>query len=418
MNEALTAASPWRSRVTSGAAKGTRWLAIAIGFTLPVSTAMDNILLVLLLAFWVASGRWQEKFAAIRANPVALAILALFALVTLGLAWSQGPLQDGLLYFRKYSNLLLTPILVTVFTDATDRQRGLFAFAAAMALTALLSLAIAAGALPTSSVITGVPGDPTVFKKHITQNLFMAFGFLVFAELARRSVDGRQRLLWAGLAAIAGFDVLLVHGRSGYLVLPVLVVLLLVQRWRWKGLAAAVVAVFVSFAAAYQLSNGFRERVSLAEVEARQWQPGVATQTSVGIRLEFYRNTLSIIEQHPFLGVGTGGFAEAYARQVQGTAMQPTYNPHNQYLLITAQLGVVGLALLLWVFVQGWHTARRLPREMDRTLARGLVLTYVIASLLNSVLIDHAEGLLFSWMSGLLFASLRSPEYAKAGHTA
>ena len=418
MNEALAAASPGRTRVTGGAAKGARWLAIAIGFTLPISTAMDNILLVLLFACWLASGRWREKFAAIRANPVALAILALFALVTLGLAWGQGPLQDGLLYFRKYSNLLLTPILVTVFTNATDRQRGLLAFAGAMALTALLSLAIAAGALPTSSVITGVPGDPTVFKKHITQNLFMAFGFLVFAELARHSANGSWRLFWAGLAGLAGFDVLLVHGRSGYLVLPALVVLLLVQRWRWRGLAAAVVAVFVSFAAAYQLSSGFRDRVSLAEVEARQWQPGVATQTSVGIRLEFYRNTLSIIEQHPLLGVGTGGFAEAYAQRVQGTAMQPTYNPHNQYLLITAQLGVVGLALLLWVFVQAWRTARGLPREMDRTLARGLVLTYVIASLLNSVLIDHAEGLLFSWMSGLLFASLRSPEYAKAGHTA
>jgi len=418
MSEALVAASPWRSRVTSGAATGARWLAIAIGFTLPVSTAMDNVLLALLLACWLASGGWQEKFAAIRANPVALAILALFTLVALGLAWSHGPLQDGLLYLKKYSNLLLMPILVTVFTNATDRQRGLLAFAAAMALTALLSVALAVGALPVGGVITGMPSDPTVFKKHITQNLFMAFGFLVFAEFARCSAKRSHRLLWAGLAALAAFDVLLVHGRSGYLVLPALAVLLLFERWRWRGLAAAVVAVLVSFAVAYQLSSGFRGRVSAAEVEARQWQPGVATQTSVGIRLEFYRNTLGIIEQHPLIGVGTGGFAEAYAQRVQGTGMQPTYNPHNQYLLITAQLGVVGLVLLLWVFAQWWRCARQLPGEIERTLARGLVLTYVIASLLNSVLIDHAEGLLFGWMGGLLFASLRSPECAKAGHTA
>src|SRR5262249_17860630 len=160
-------------------------------------------------------------------------------------------------------------------------------------LTALLSVALAAGLLPTGGVITGSPSDPTVFKKHITQNLFIAFGFLLFAELSLRAAMRNLRLLWAGLAGFAAFHVLLPgDGRSGYLVLAALVVLLLFERWRWKGFAGAVIVVLVSFAAAYQFSNGFRTRVSLVEIEAEQWRPDVATQTSVGIRLEFYRNTV------------------------------------------------------------------------------------------------------------------------------
>ena len=393
-------------RMAARAARATPYLAIAIGFTLPISTALDNLLLALLLVCWLASGRWAAKYAAIRANPVALAALALLTLLVLGLAWGQGPLSDGLLYLRKYASLLLIPILVTVFTNPVDRRRGLLALAAAITLTLLLSLALAAGALPTGGVITGLPANPTVFKKHITQNVFMAFGCLLFVQYARRAESKNLRWFWAALAVLAAFDVLfLVQGRTGYFVLAALVVLFLFERLRWKGVVVAAVVVACGFAGAYEFSNSFRSRISQIGFEAEQWQSGVATETSVGYRLEFSRNTLGIIERHPWLGVGTGGFALAYAERIQGTAMQPTYNPHNQYLLVTAQLGIAGLGLLLFLFLQEWRCALRLPK-WDRTLARGLVLTYIVTGLFSSPLIDHAESLLFAWLSGLLFAAL------------
>ena len=407
MTESVAAPSAGLNRLASGAARGQRYLAIAMGFSLPISTALDNVLLALLLVCWVASGRWEEKRAAIRSNPVALVSLALFALLTLGLTWSQGPAEDGLLYLRKYASLLLIPILVTVFSNVQDQRRALLAFALALALTLLLSLLLAPGVLPSGGVLTAVPGNPTVFKRHIVHNMFMAYGCLLFVQLARGAKSRNLRLVWATLAGLAAFDVLfLVQGRVGYVVLAALIVLLLLERWRWRGLAAAAVVMVLGFAGAYEFSDTFRSRIGQAETEAEQWQPGVATQTSIGYRLEFSRNTLGIIEEHPWVGVGTGGFAHAYAERVRGTAMQATYNPHNQYLLIGAQLGVVGLVLLLLVFVQQWRYAARLPVPAHGTLARGLVLTYLVAGMFGSPLIDHSEGLLFAWLSGLLFATL------------
>jgi hypothetical protein len=56
-----------------------------------------------------------------------------------------------------------------------------------------------------------------------------------------------------------------------------------------------------------------------------------------------------------------------------------------------------------------WWQAARL--EPDAAIAaRGLVLTVAVGSLLNSLLIDHTEGLLFAWMAGVLFAPQRAPE--------
>ena len=70
-----------------------------------------------------------------------------------------------------------------------------------------------------------------------------------------------------------------------------------------------VVLVIAGFAVIYQVSDSFHARVDQTANEAAQWRPGVATETSVGIRLEFYRNTFEIVRHHPLLGVGPGNFA-------------------------------------------------------------------------------------------------------------
>ncbi len=392
-------------RVSQGAHWLARHAAVALGLSLPISVALDNVLLVLLLVAWLASARWHEKYRLIRRNPVALCALALLAWITLGLVWGSGPLSDGLVYLRKYSNLLPVAILVTVFLDAQDRRRALLAFAGGLAVTLALSYALALEWLPTGGFITGDAANPTVFKKHITQSILTAFGALLFAELALERVRPAVRWTWAALSAAAAFNALfLVQGRTGYVVLAALIVLFLFRTLRWRGIVPAALLLAAAGAAGYQFSGSFHQRVSLALAAANHWHPGVASQDPVGERLEFYSNTLAIVEDHPVFGVGTAGFAPAYAQRVQGTAMQPTRNPHNQYLLTAAQVGLVGLALLLLLFVRQWRCANRLPSAQDRTLARGLVLTLVVGCLFNSLLIDHTESLLFAWMSGLLYA--------------
>ena len=140
------------------------------------------------------------------------------------------------MYLRKYSNLLLLAILVTVFLDARDRRRALLALAGGVAVTLVLSYALALGFLPTGGFITGDAANPTVFKKHITQNILTAFGALLFAELALERARPAVRLAWAALSAAAAFNVLfLVQGRTGYVVLAALIVLFLFRTLALEG---------------------------------------------------------------------------------------------------------------------------------------------------------------------------------------
>jgi len=160
--------------------------------------------------------------------------------------------------------------------------------------------------------------------------------------------------------------------------------------------------------AAYQASPRLHDRVGLVVSEFHAWQPDHGKDTSTGQRLDFYYNTLHIIQQHPVFGVGTGGFPAAFAQQTQGKDVLQTRNPHNEYLMIAVQAGVIGLALLLYLFYMQWRYAALQDTPFRQDAARGLVLAYLTNSMFNSPLLDHADGLLFAFMAAVLSDNLKT----------
>jgi O-antigen ligase len=384
-----------------------RWLAVALGFSIPVSTALDGVLTVLLALCWAAGGRYREKLSAILDNPVALLACALFAAHALGALYSVGSAREILHALDKATVFLVIPILISLFIDERRRDLAMHAFMTAIVVTLALSYLVWLGVMPETRWIKGDVLNPVVFRLHITHSLLVAFSTFLFAVRARYAA-GTTRLLWSVLAGLAAFNVLyMVQGRTGQLVLFALLFYYLFWLLGWRGLAAAALGGALVVGTAYLIpSSTLHQRTALMLQEMRDWQPGHGAATSVGYRLDFYRTSLAIMRENPVLGVGTGGFPAAYARQVAGTPLAPTLNPHNEYLMIAVQLGAVGLALLLWLFAAQWKTAGQLGADRDRAMARALVLTIATASMVSSTLIDHTEGLFYAWASGILFAGL------------
>ena len=398
-----------RYRIISEQADRTvRWLAVALVFAIPISTALDGVLLALILPLWLASAGYREKLRNIRHNPVARAALALLAMIAIGTLYGRGSLTETLNYGGKYASLLYLILLIPLFRDDRTRRHGMVAFIAAMLLTLALSYLLALRLLPVGSWMWGTPADAAIFKDHITQNVLMVYLAFVCAINARTAPTLRARIIWWTLVALAVFDVLfLVQGRSGYLVLALLIPYFLYEWRRWQGLAIAVVVTVLLGGVGYLASTTMHVRVNEAVNEYIGWHHGHDKGTPIGLRMGFYQNSLTIIRKHPIFGVGTGGFVHAYAKQVKGTSFPMTTNPHNQYLLTTIELGVTGLVLLLYLFYSQWHAARILtPR--DRMLARALILTIASGSLVNSLLIDQTERLFFELLSALLYGGLAS----------
>jgi len=395
--------------INHAAGRTAQWAAIALGLSIPISTALDNLLLAVVLAGWLASGAWRMKWDAVRGNRIALAALALYGLLLAGTLYGTPAPGEVRATLAKYLDLLWIPILTWLFREGAMRERALYALAASLALVLATSFLLMADVIPHAPFLKGDPSYPVALKTRQTHGLLMAFGAFLYAQLALAAVARLTRILWCVLALLAAANgLLVVPGATGYLVLGTLALYLGFVWKGWRGIAAAAAAAAIAGSLLMTLPGPFSERVHLIRAEIAQWRPGVPNAlSSTGTRIEFYRLSIEIVKDRPLLGHGTGAFASSYAEKTKSQVALPTRNPHNEYLHMLVQLGVVGLAALLYLFWTHWRLAPMLATPLSRHLARGLILTIAVGCLFNSWLMDHTEGLLYAWLTGLLFAEQR-----------
>src|SRR5262249_33580167 len=120
---------------------------------------------------------------------------------------------------------------------------------------------------------------------------------------------GDRRIVAAILVLLVADIVVILPGRSGYvdvIVMPVVLVTLLAPgSWRVKAMAG--LGVLACCGVVLMASPHARDRVGQAITDIRSVDPGVEGG-SLRQRMVMWRTTLRMIQDHPILGVGTGGF--------------------------------------------------------------------------------------------------------------
>ena len=382
------------------------YLVIALGFSIPISSALDNWLLAGILILWVYCSKYRPFWQLVRSCPVVQVALALSTWRLASTLYSEGSLAAIVASIHNSLLLVWIPVLITILQSDRIRKAAFAAFLTAMAATLILSYALALGMIEPQSWLKGTAAEPVVFKFRITQNFLMAYAAFALLVLARFADLKRIRVLLLACAGAAAFNVLfMIGGKTGHLVLIALLVFFFLSVFGRKGFIPAVAFVAIIASIAW-INTGSILHIRTAEMirQLQHWEPGKAHAGSVDIRLQHYRNTLDIIVEHPVLGVGSGGFPAAYAKVIAGTTMPPSRNPHNEYLLIAAEFGIIGLAIFVALFVTLWRVAATLPTDQDRLLARGLTISFALASTVTSTLIDHVEGLVFCYLTALLYS--------------
>ncbi|MDD5475448.1 MAG: O-antigen ligase family protein [Syntrophales bacterium] len=379
--------------------------AVLLGLSIPISTAADSVLLGVVLLFWLVGGNYREKLSFFR-NPVVMASLVVLASYLVGSLYSTAGLDDILESLSDAKIFLLIPFIMYFFARPVAQRWGIYALVAALCVTLAISYLIWLDLLPRFSLIKGTPQSPTVFKLHITHNIFMAFGAYLFAIRAWHNSSRLRQIIFTGLSMAALFNVLfMAQGRTGYVVLLGLMALFLFQAARWRGLALLLALILLVGAGTwYHKENALYKRIEVSVNELKSMEGPTDIAPDQVIRLNYYWYSLKIIIDNPVLGVGTGGFRQAYSGAVEGTDHEIALHPHNEYLMVGVQLGLFGILCYALLFAVQWRYAYRLEDISDRMLAQGLIVTILSASLVTSTLIDHAEGLFYAWMTALLYA--------------
>jgi O-antigen ligase len=379
------------------------WLLAALIFFLPVSTSISTIVALLIVLLWLIEGNLGDKFKELMGNRLVVAVLAYAGLFVLGLLWTDN-LDWGLKQTAKqWKLLLLLPLCTIVRREHYKRYLG--AFLAAMTFSAVLSFLIWLEIIHLEGVL---PQYPVPFNSHISYNPLLALALYFLLHIL---VFGRPKakqlavLLPAGL--IMTGSMFITTGRSGQAAFFVLLFLLILQYFRKHilfGICIAAIAVPALLLTAYHTGPGFRLRTdeAISDLKAYRYKP----DTSTAQRLTFAVNSIDMLANSPWFGVGTGDFPAEYKKinEKNSPSFATIDDPHNHYLLIFTQFGIFGLIPFLGIFaVQFLKAFTQKDALEDFRLA--LPIFYLTIMLGGTYLLGHELALCFAVTGALFFGN-------------
>ena len=230
-------------------------------------------------------------------------------------------------------------------------------------------------------------------------------GFLVLLvplAIAGALISRRWRIVFA-LAAVAAAVGVYASFSRGALIGLALVPFFFLRGWRlW--VIGPLLALVVTLAA----PGLVRERFATLANSGGE----------ISTRLDIWHTALNIWENHPLIGVGLGGFPQAYSQAfvpgkafLPSTVFQPPPHAHNIFLQLMAEQGILGLLAFVAILVVAVRITLRLRRSRDRSarlLGSGFLAAlaaFLVHNLFDVTFEDPQTGLYVFVVFGLIAAA-------------
>lgn len=368
----------------------------ALAASLPWSTSATGIIAVL----WLLAAVPTLDLPSLRRVCLTSAgclPLILVGLGAAGMLWADVSWAERFNGLSSFFKLLFIPLLLCHFTRSERGHHVLIAFLASSFLLLLASWSLFAWPL---MPLFGAPKGPGIpAKDYISQGAMFTVGIFVLAYLAAGYWrDGRRylSLLLIALSLIFVANVFYIAtSRTSLVIIPILLVVFGFRLFGWKGAAVLAACFLVMMAVTWSSADYLRQRVVTLVEEVAAHQP-TGSATPAGERLEFWRKSIESIKASPVFGHGTGSIPDQFRRAAAGQtgmAGEASVNPHNQVFVVGIQLGLIGIAILLAMWIA--HMALFRDGGLAAWIGLVVVIQNIIGSLFNSHLADFTHGWLY-----------------------
>lgn len=372
-------------------------LAVAAVVAIPWSTSGIYIFVAAWLIVFlptVTASEWRD----VMRHPVAWLPVALVVLAAIGMLWADVPWRERLGGFGAFFKLLTIPVLLVQFRHSDRVHWVLLGFLVSCLVLLLVSFAGIAVGYRFKSF--GVP-----VRDYIAQSgefILCAAGLFSVAMTywAQRRIGLMLGIL--ALAALFLVNVFYVSAsRTALVTVPLLFILFAVTQSRLAQTLALLASIVVISGIVWVSSPYVQQRVLgiFSEVENH----GLNNRpTSAGQRVEFWRQSLKIVEEAPVIGHGTGSvsaqFAEIVAAEKSGG--KPTVNPHNQTFMVAIQLGFIGVLVLFAMWMAHFGLFMR-GAGLVPWIGLAVVGQNIIGCLFNTHLFDVVQGWMYFFGVGV-----------------
>ena len=386
-----------------------QYLLTSLAFLMPLTVFGGNLIIVIICVIWLFSGNYKSKFNQIINNKLMIASILFYLIHVIGMLWSQDLSWGFHMLHKMWYFLLLFPILYTIVRKDYISSY-ISAFLLAILITEVCSYLVWFEIIEPFKHAT--VENPTPFMSHISYNPILAFAiYLVLHEIFfNKKITNFVFSLYSFFAISMIVNMFITGGRAGQVAFFAMLVVLIIQildKQRIKSLITIFIVIPGIFFTAYQASDLFQKRVNLAFNQALEYHPG--SNNSIGYRITYALNSWEVIKENPIIGVGTGDFPVEYKKinQIKTPimfAMIPTTtNPHNMYILIFTQLGVIGLISMLSIFYYQIKLSINSSNRFIRDVGITLPLLFLVIMWSDSYLLGHYTTLMFIFFSSFLY---------------
>jgi len=200
----------------------------------------------------------------------------------------------------------------------------------------------------TGNMMLGDPNDTAAF----ILMLFPLCYYLFFNDPTKW-----LRLVYGSAMVLSLAAVVLTGSRGGFLGL---VFLLFLLWWRSRRKVLGLFVALAVFGVLWTTApEGYRERIQ----SITRYHEDESAMARVHLR----KAAIAMFLHNPLVGIGVGNFNE-FARDY---GAMTSHTAHNMYLLVLGELGALGLAVFLWIWIATLKSAHRLSRH-DYWLYRAL----------------------------------------------
>jgi putative inorganic carbon (HCO3(-)) transporter len=344
-----------------------------------VSGSIPRLAGILLFTVWAPYVFFTKKFRKIKWDEFLITMLIFFGWMLISAVWSIY-MEKGYIILRATSQLILALFIAITLVNKPDKfSHMVFVVLLTCMLAGFRSFMIS---FQIEERAVGIEGfDQNEFAAMLLAPMMVSFSLFSYNKSLVKSSAHILVALGCFLGALATVS-------RGFVisVLAACIALVVLEPRRKKLVIFLIIAFMVS--SPYYVQK-YAERLGTERFEISS-----ATELPSG-RAGIWKLGFEVLKNHPIIGVGIGGFQLAYDYELERDPTRVYHGiyhrvAHNDYLLISTELGLVGL--FMWIFF-----LRAVFRKGFRSLK-------IFEAVKNDYLAAVTRGVI-AGLIGLLFAS-------------
>lgn len=378
----------------------TAGLTIALFFSAPAVNIIEGLLILSVISSKILRNRLIE----VLYSPLCIAALLFYGVIIIAAIYSIAPPNEAWGMVNGWRKIIILPFAYVTLFKTASKDLVIKTFLTTSIICLIWSFL--SYNLPNTFFYTTSAG--IIVKNHATQGMFFGIAMLICLVKASDFKIFHIKSIAFHLTGLIFFiNILTVtHGRSGYVITFICLISFLIYQTRnltFKKRSLFLIASIVTAISLFATAEKSRNRI-LEGIQEMTQPRSSGDAGSMGVRTYWWKHSIEMIQKNPVFGIGTGAFAAGLDNEIKdltGPAATKTNDPHNQFLKILVEQGVIGFLALVAIIYSAFISKN--ISQPYRMIGLTVLIGWCATSLANSHFSTFHEGhFIWFWLGAML----------------